>query len=66
FLLFGHEATLPEWGNDGIEVSRVTVDNKEHILAQLDAININATTVYPSIDQTTVHLRDQHLRPATE
>lgn len=66
FLLFGHEATLPEWGNDGIEVSRVTVDNKEHILAQLDAININATTVYPSIDQTTVHLRDQHLQPAAD
>lgn len=66
FLLFGHEATLPESGNDGIHVSRVKITNKEHILAQLDAININVTTVYPSIDQTTVHLRDQHMQPATD
>ncbi|MGO4737360.1 FRG domain-containing protein [Bosea sp. 2KB_26] len=61
FLLFGHEATLPEGGNEGIEVARITVTNKAHILGQLDAININVTTVYPSIDQTTVHLRDEHL-----
>jgi len=65
FLLFGHEALLPEWGNEGIEISRVTITDKATILTQLDAININATTVYPSIEQTTVHLRDQHLmRPA--
>lgn len=65
FLLFGHEALLPEWGNEGIEVSRVRIMEKAKILTQLNAININATTVYPSIEQTTVHLRDQHLmRPA--
>lgn len=60
FLLFGQEATLPDAGQDGIEISRVTVRAKEHILAQLDRININAKTVYPSIDQTAVHLRDQY------
>lgn len=60
FLLFGQEATLPDAGQDGIEISRVTIRAKEHILAQLDRININATTVYPSIDQTAVHLRDQY------
>ncbi|WP_065335277.1 FRG domain-containing protein [Tritonibacter mobilis] len=60
FLLFGQEATLPDAGQDGIEVSRVTIHAKEHILAQLDRININATTVYPSIEQTAVHLRDQY------
>lgn len=63
FLLFGHEALLPERGNEGIEVSRVRIMDKAKILTQLDAININATTVYPSIEQTTVHLRDQHLAP---
>jgi hypothetical protein len=63
FLLFGHEALLPEWGNEGIEVSRVKITDKANILSQLDAININATTVYPSIEQTTVHLRDQHVMP---
>jgi len=63
FLLFGHEATLPDAGQDGIEISRVTINNKLHILNQLDRININATTVYPSIDQTAVHLRDQYQSP---
>ncbi|WP_217425960.1 FRG domain-containing protein [Pandoraea bronchicola] len=63
FLLFGHGSTLPDAGQDGIEISRVTIRNKEHILEQLDRININATTVYPSIDQTAVHLRDQRRSP---
>lgn len=60
FLLFGHEATLPESGQEGIEITRVTITNKNHILDQLDRINISATTVYPSIDQTAVHLREQY------
>ncbi|VVE51763.1 FRG domain-containing protein [Pandoraea anhela] len=63
FLLFGLEAALPDAGQDGIEISRVLIRNKAHILEQLDRININATTVYPSIDQTAVHLRDQHRAP---
>jgi hypothetical protein len=63
FLLFGHEAALPDAGQVGIEITRVTIRNKLHILEQLDRININATTVYPSIDQTAVHLRDQYQSP---
>lgn len=66
FLLFGHEATLPDAGQEGIEISRVTVYNKSHILNQLNRININATTVYPSIDQTAVHLRDQYQSPSPD
>jgi hypothetical protein len=57
FLLFGHEAALPDSGIDDIAVARVTVRNKAEILRQLDRININATTVYPSIEQTARHLR---------
>lgn len=64
FLLFGHEATLPDAGQNGISISRVTIKNKIKILEQLNRININATTVYPSIDQTAVHLRDQYRSPA--
>lgn len=64
FLLFGHEATLPEFGQEGIGVTRITVRNKGHILGQLDRININATTVYPSIDQTATHLLARYLNPA--
>ncbi len=61
FLLFGHEVALPESGQEGIEIARVTITSKQHILYQLDSININATTVYPSIDQTAVHLRERYL-----
>ncbi|WID97533.1 FRG domain-containing protein [Bosea vestrisii] len=61
FLLFGHEATLPEHGQDGIEINRVTIREKRRILEQLDSLNINAMTVYPSIDQTAVHLRARYL-----
>lgn len=62
FLLFGHEVTLPDAGQVGIEISRVTIRHadKKSILAQLNQININATTVYPSIEQTAVHLRNQY------
>jgi hypothetical protein len=62
FLLFGHDVTLPDAGQDGIEISRVTIrhGDKNGILTQLNQININATTVYPSIEQTAVHLRGQH------
>lgn len=65
FLLCGHEAKLPEGGTDAIEIFRIKVVNKREILRQLDSININATTVYPSIDQTAVHLRDRHEQPAS-
>ncbi|MBD8604533.1 FRG domain-containing protein [Pseudomonas sp. CFBP 8771] len=63
FLLFGHEAALPDAGQDGIEIARITIQNKPHILEQLDRININATTVYPSIQETAIHLRDKHQFP---
>ncbi|AOG04968.1 MULTISPECIES: FRG domain-containing protein [unclassified Bosea (in: a-proteobacteria)] len=61
FLLFGHEATLPEYGQDGIEINRVSIQNKREILKQLNSLNINAMSVYPSIDQTAVHLRARYL-----
>ena len=65
FLLFGHEAKLPEGGTEAIKIFRITVTDKREILKQLDSININATTVYPSIDQTAVHLRDRYELPAS-
>lgn len=63
FLLFGHEATLDEGGQTGIEIARITIRNKLAILEQLDRLNINVTTVYPSIEQTAVHIRDQRKSP---
>lgn len=61
FLLFGHEAVLPDVGQKDIEISRVRIVDKHRILDQLDRININATTVYPSIDQTAKHLKSLYL-----
>jgi hypothetical protein len=66
FLLFGHGAELPDAGQDGIEISRITIRNKKKILDQLDQINIKATTAYPSIDKTAIHLREQHQSPEPE
>jgi hypothetical protein len=63
FLLFGHEAILPESGQDGLEVSRITVKDKQRILDQLDALNINATTVYPSIQETAQHVKARYSLP---
>lgn len=65
FLLFGHEAKLPDEGEPGISIARVTITNKPGILRQLDRLNINATTVYPSIEQTAVHLKEQYRTAAT-
>ncbi|WP_176248785.1 FRG domain-containing protein [Sulfitobacter sp. HGT1] len=62
FLLFGHEAKLPDVGQKGIRISRITVkaEEKIKILAELDRINVNDATVYPSIGQTADHLREQY------
>lgn len=62
FLLYGHGAMLPDSGQDGLEISRVTITGKQAILDQLDALNINATTVYPSIDQTAEHVKARYRR----
>ena len=60
FLLFGLEPTLPESERDDIKIIRIKITNNSHILKQLDRININAATVYPSIDQTAAHLRKRY------
>lgn len=62
FLLFGHEAKLPDDGQKGIKISRITVkaEEKTRILEELDRINVNDATVYPSIAQTADHLREQY------
>lgn len=56
FLLFGHEAVMPEDGNENISITRITVKNKFQILNQLNKLNINERTVYPSIDNSAKHI----------
>jgi hypothetical protein len=60
FLLFGHDVRMSETGQDGIEIDRITITNKAEILRQLDRLNINAKTVYPSIDRTAQHLKQRY------
>lgn len=60
FLLFGHEAKLPDIGSDELAIARITIREKKHILRQLDQLNVNAMTAYPSIDQTAKHLKSRY------
>lgn len=52
FLLFGHDALLPETGHSNLEVRRITIRNKAAILATLHRMNIKSSTIYPGIEKT--------------
>ncbi|EZP52981.1 FRG domain-containing protein [Sphingomonas sp. RIT328] len=52
FLLFGHDALLPETGHSNLEVRRITIRNKAAILATLHWMNIKSSTIYPGIEKT--------------
>lgn len=56
FLIFGHDATLPEEGSDDLQVLRIGISNKAKILDELDRMNINERTVYPSIDNSAKYI----------
>jgi hypothetical protein len=53
FLLFGHEAVLPDTGHsDDLRVNRIYVSNKKAILQELSRLNIKPSTIYPGIEET--------------
>lgn len=52
FLLFGHEAVLPDTGHSGLKVDRIYVRNKKAILQELSRLNIKPSTIYPGIEET--------------
>ncbi len=54
FLLFGHDAELPEVGRPEIEIERVAVSasSKRKIMKELSQLNINVSTVYPLLDNS--------------
>ncbi|NYB00570.1 MULTISPECIES: FRG domain-containing protein [Pantoea] len=52
FLLFGHEAVLPDTGHSGLKVDRIYVSNKKAILQELSRLNIKPSTIYPGIEET--------------
>jgi hypothetical protein len=57
FLIFGHEAKLPEDGFDYMKIYRIVIKNKSDILKQLNRININNKTAYPGIEKTAEHIK---------
>ncbi|GLX62571.1 hypothetical protein KMU_06110 [Proteus vulgaris] len=52
FLLFGHEAVLPDTGKSGLNINRIYVSNKKEILIELSKLNIKASTIYPGIEES--------------
>lgn len=52
FLLFGHDALLPETGHSSLNVKRITIRNKPEILKTLNRMNIKSSTIYPGIEKT--------------
>lgn len=56
FLLFGHDATLDEGGSPEISVQRISVQNKKGVLKQLDQLNINDSTVFPYIENSSKYI----------
>lgn len=64
FLLFGHNAVLPEEGNSEIAVRRVGIAEgcKDQILRQLDTLAINKGTAFRNLDKQAQYLssRDSH------
>lgn len=60
FLLFGKDAILPETGHSNVSVSRIRIRQKAAILAQLDKLNIKASTIYPGIEKAASDIARKH------
>lgn len=60
FLLYGLDAVMDEEGTPEITVTRITVDNKEEILKELDLLNINESTVFPYIENSAKYVADKY------
>ncbi|AWD70732.1 MULTISPECIES: FRG domain-containing protein [Acinetobacter] len=62
FLIFGLDAeAIPESGNDDFNVYRIRInkDDKKPILDELDLLNINQRTVYPSIENSAKYIKNR-------
>jgi hypothetical protein len=52
FLLFGDNAKLNEEGDENYHITRYAVASKARMLRELDALNINDSTVFPNIESS--------------
>ena len=60
FLLYGLDSVMDEEGTPEISVTRITVDNKEKILKELDLLNINESTVFPYIENSAKYVAEKY------
>lgn len=66
FLLFGIDAVLPETGSAEIKVARVAISAKakKKICTELETLNIHRGTVYPSIENSSVVIKEKYWKPS--
>ncbi|WP_337013925.1 FRG domain-containing protein [Pantoea sp. AS142] len=56
FLLFGENVDLPETGLSTLNVRKLLIRNKEHLMRQLSRFGINESTVYPGIEKAATEI----------
>lgn len=56
FLLFGENVNLPETGLSTLNVRKLVIRNKEHLMKQLSRFGINESTVYPGIEKASTEI----------
>jgi len=59
FLLFGDNAKLNEEGDDTFKISRYAVTDKKRLIKELDAMNINDSTVFPYIENSAKYVAEK-------
>ena len=62
FLIFGLDAVLPETGSAEIKIERVAISAKakRKISDELETLNIHRGTVYPSIENSSVVIKERY------
>jgi FRG domain len=62
FLIFGLDAVLAEIGNPDIGIQRVSISasKKTKILQELSLLNINQSTVYPLLDNSSKVIKEKY------
>ena len=58
FFLFGLTSELPDTNNFDVEVNRISIKSasKQNIIAELDSININISTLFPDIESAAKYI----------
>lgn len=59
FLLFGLDAKLNETGDKDVRIARFRIAEKRRILKDLDAPNINESTVFPYIENSAKYVAER-------